>query len=165
MEPSSVIYFRSPIGIIEIERTRDGIPGRDAISSLKFIDYTSLKLPPSDPADECIRQLGEYFRNERKVFDLPLLPAGTEFQKMVWKELITIPFGETITYSELAERMGGEKLVRAVASANARNPIPILIPCHRVIGKDGHLTGYAGGLWRKQWLLELEGAYPKGTLF
>ncbi|MBE0570339.1 MAG: methylated-DNA--[protein]-cysteine S-methyltransferase [Ignavibacteriaceae bacterium] len=104
-------------------------------------------------------QLEEYFNRTRKGFDLPLELLGTEFQKKVWNELIKIPYGETISYGELANRMGDKNLMRAVASANGANPIPIIIPCHRVIGANGSLTGYGGGLDVKQKLLELEGSW------
>jgi methylated-DNA-[protein]-cysteine S-methyltransferase len=104
-------------------------------------------------------QLKEYFSRERKEFDLKLEILGTEFQKKVWNELAKIPYGETISYGELANRMGDKNLMRAVAAANGANPIPIIIPCHRVIGADGSLTGYGGGLDVKQKLLELEGSW------
>jgi len=103
------------------------------------------------------RQVQEYFGKWRRSFDLPLRPEGTEFQREVWRLLGQIPFGETISYLELARRLGNEKAVRAVGMANGRNPISIVIPCHRVIGADGNLVGYGGGLWRKEYLLELEG--------
>jgi methylated-DNA-[protein]-cysteine S-methyltransferase len=96
---------------------------------------------------------------------VPLLPEGTPFERQVWKALQDIPFGETQSYSVLTERLGDIKALRAVAAANGRNPLWILIPCHRVIGKHGELSGYAGGLWRKEWLLKHEGALPQGTLF
>lgn len=104
-------------------------------------------------------QLREYFNRKRKEFQLPLEILGTEFQKNVWVELTKIPYGETISYGELANRMGDKNLMRAVAAANGANPIPIIIPCHRVIGADGSLTGYGGGLDVKQKLLELEGSW------
>jgi methylated-DNA-[protein]-cysteine S-methyltransferase len=104
-------------------------------------------------------QLTEYFNRQRKEFDLKLEILGTEFQKKVWNELMKIPYGETISYGELANRMGDKNFMRAVAAANGANPIPIIIPCHRVIGADGSLTGYGGGLDVKQKLLELEGSW------
>jgi methylated-DNA-[protein]-cysteine S-methyltransferase len=108
------------------------------------------------PFDAVREQLDAYFAGELEHFDVPMAVHGTDFQKRVWDELVKIPFGETISYSELARRLGDLKLVRAVGTANGRNPISIIIPCHRVIGADGTLVGYGGGLERKQWLLEHE---------
>ncbi|MET0808955.1 MAG: methylated-DNA--[protein]-cysteine S-methyltransferase [Pseudoxanthomonas sp.] len=111
-------------------------------------------------------QLGEYFRGTRSSFDLPLTPMGTPFQKQVWFALADIPYGSTISYAQLAVRVGKPKAMRAVGAANGRNPLPIVLPCHRVIGADGSLTGFGGGLPTKQFLLELEGALPRaGDLF
>jgi methylated-DNA-[protein]-cysteine S-methyltransferase len=104
------------------------------------------------------RQLGEYFRRERRTFDLALAPRGTVFQLATWRALATIPYGETISYAELARRVGRPAASRAVGAANGANPLPIVVPCHRVIGKDGSLTGFGGGLHAKRTLLELEGA-------
>jgi methylated-DNA-[protein]-cysteine S-methyltransferase len=103
-------------------------------------------------------QLGEYFRRERRTFDLPLAPRGTAFQLATWRALSTIPYGETISYAELARRVGRPAASRAVGAANGANPLPIVVPCHRVIGTDGSLTGFGGGLEAKRALLELEGA-------
>ncbi|GAA4586732.1 methylated-DNA--[protein]-cysteine S-methyltransferase [Planotetraspora phitsanulokensis] len=105
---------------------------------------------------EVRRQLGEYFAGERTRFELPLAPQGNEFQQRVWHLLTEIPFGETRTYGDLARRLGDASLAQAVGSANARNPISVIVPCHRVVGADGALTGYAGGLERKRFLLDLE---------
>jgi len=110
----------------------------------------------SPPVSELAKQMEEYFSGRRQDFEIPLRPEGTEFQQRVWEELRRIPYGETISYLDLARRLGDPDAVRAVARANALNPIAILIPCHRVIGKDGSLTGYAGGLGRKSFLLSLE---------
>jgi methylated-DNA-[protein]-cysteine S-methyltransferase len=113
------------------------------------------------PADgilaEARAQLEAYFAGERTTFELPIAPEGTEFQKQVWNALRAIPFGGTISYGELARRIGDPKAMRAVGAANGRNPIPIIVPCHRVIGADGSLTGFGGGLDRKRWLLAHEG--------
>jgi methylated-DNA-[protein]-cysteine S-methyltransferase len=113
----------------------------------------------------CRSQLDEYFRGKRKIFDLKLVPRGTAFQKMVWRQLLRIPYGETRSYKDIARDVGNSRAVRAVGMANARNPISIIIPCHRVIGIKGDLVGYGGELWRKQWLLdhERDGVSPKGT--
>ncbi len=105
-----------------------------------------------------VDQLNEYFDGERKTFDIPLALNGTKFQQKVWQQLQQIPYGQTITYSELAKRIGDPQKARAVAGANGLNPIPIIIPCHRVIGVDNKLTGYSGGIERKKKLLQLEGA-------
>ena len=110
-------------------------------------------------------QLGEYFAGRRRTFDLPLAPEGTEFQRSVWMALRGIPFGATISYRALAERIGRPSAMRAVGAANGRNPLPIVVPCHRVIGADGSLTGFGGGLPTKRFLLELEGALPREDLF
>ena len=110
----------------------------------------------SDVIEKAVQQLNEYFQNKRREFDIPLLFVGTDFQKKVWNELLKIPYGKTISYSELAKRIGMPNAVRAVANANAVNAISIVAPCHRVIGSDGTLTGYGGGLERKRLLLELE---------
>ena len=109
-------------------------------------------------------QLAEYFAGKRRTFDLPLAPRGTEFQRETWQALATIPYGSTISYAELAMRVKRPKAMRAVGAANGRNPLPIVLPCHRVIGADGSLTGFGGGLPTKQYLLELEGALPRGLL-
>lgn len=108
--------------------------------------------------EEAVKQLDEYFNRERKTFDVPLLMVGTDFQKQVWQGLIDIPHGTTCSYLELSKRIGNEKAVRAVASANGANAISIMIPCHRIIGSDGSLVGYAGGLPAKKKLLQLEQA-------
>ena len=106
-------------------------------------------------------QLGEYFAGTRRDFDLPLSPRGTDFQRQVWDELARIPFGTTISYAQLAQRLGNPNGTRAVGAANGRNPLPIVLPCHRVIGADGALIGFGGGLPTKQFLLRLEGALPE----
>jgi len=133
--------------------------------SIEFIEG-KMEFFDNDPTIErAVEQLSEYMNGERETFDLPLAPTGTDFQKKVWNELMNIPFGTTISYLELAKRLGDEKVIRAAASANGKNPIPIVIPCHRVIGSDGSLTGYAGGLDKKRWLLKHEGALVQPELF
>lgn len=112
----------------------------------------------------CVQQLIEYFQGERRVFDLPLDQPGTPFQQQVWNLLCLIPYGKTISYLDLARQTGDSNATRAVANANSRNHIAIIVPCHRVIGHNGNLTGYAGGLWRKKWLLELERKWTHGVL-
>ena len=115
----------------------------------------------------CLEQLIQYFNGERKVFELPLNQPGTKFQQEVWSDLLTIPYGKTISYLDLAKMIGDIKATRAVANANGKNNIAIIVPCHRVIGSNRELVGYGGGLWRKKWLLELEAKHTYGiqTLF
>ena len=115
--------------------------------------------PENSIVFNALKQLKEYFKRERKEFNLKLEIIGTEFQKRVWKELLNIPYGQTITYNQLAINLGDKKAIRAAAAANGANPLPIVIPCHRVIGSDGNLVGYGGGLEVKQKLLELEGSW------
>jgi methylated-DNA-[protein]-cysteine S-methyltransferase len=144
-------YFQSPLGTIEITGSHG------VIFSVSFLDEQQ-KTPVKTPASlkECVKQLEEYFSGKRKKFELQLQPNGTPFQRHVWDELLKIPFGKTISYLQLAHQLGDEKSIRAAASANGKNPIGIIIPCHRVIGTNSDLVGYAGGLWRKQWLLDHE---------
>lgn len=114
--------------------------------------------PYHDPLRRCAEQLADYFAGKRQCFDLPLAPKGTEFQQRVWREIAAVRYGETITYSELAARAGAPGSARAAGAATGRNPLSILVPCHRIVATDGSLTGYAGGLDRKEKLLALEGA-------
>ena len=114
--------------------------------------------PTADVLARTRQQLAEYFARTRTTFDIPLDPPGTPFQRRVWDALCAIPYGTTLSYSELARRLGDLRATRAVGAANGRNPIPIIVPCHRVVGADGSLTGFGGGLDRKRWLLEHEGA-------
>jgi methylated-DNA-[protein]-cysteine S-methyltransferase len=145
------LQYKSPIGIIKIEYSEKGI------SKLVFTDEAEGEELRADFQDSPFStQIDEYFNGKRKIFDLPLDLQGTDFQKRVWSELLKIPFGKTISYKELSIRLGNIKAIRAVAAANGANPVSIIVPCHRVIGSDGSMTGYAGGLWRKKWLLEFE---------
>ena len=143
-------YVDSPIGPLEIHCSED---------SLVSVEFTE-KIGEATIENEILKnvknQLVEYFEGKRKVFDLKLFLDGTEFQKKVWLELGNIPYGETISYKTQAERVGNVKAIRAVGTTNGKNQIPIILPCHRVIGTNGKLTGYAGGLHRKQWLLDFE---------
>ena len=145
-----ILYFHSPIGLIRIETSEKGI------CSLVFTDEIEMESDSPEMESLFIKQLDEYFSRKRKSFDLPLDLKGTEFQKKVWNELLRIPFGKTVTYKDLSLKLGNLKAIRAVGAANGSNPVSIIVPCHRVIGSDGSLTGYAGGLWRKKWLLEHE---------
>jgi len=146
-------YYESPLGLIRIEEDPDGI------TALTWTDQTANDEIPSGGGKflrDASLQLEEYFTRRRTRFDLPLSIQGTAFQRQVWAALRTIPYGETRSYQQIAEAVGNGKATRAVGMANNRNPIAILIPCHRVIGKNGALTGYAGGIDRKEKLLELE---------
>ena len=144
-------YYKSPLGPIEI------VARPTSILALHFVeDILPGDGEPKFCAKECLKQLGEYFNGERRNFFLTLQPVGTDFQKAVWRHLEKIPYGETTSYGEIADALGKPAASRAVGSANGKNPIAIIIPCHRVIGKDGSLTGYGGGLWRKRWLIGFE---------
>ena len=153
-------YVETPLGITKIVGDQDGITH---VSILDNSENTSDNIPES--LLECVTQLKAYFNNQLNTFDLKLNPEGTDFQKKVWKQLSKIPYGKTISYLDLAKQLGDAKTIRAAASANGKNPLWIIVPCHRVIGTDGSLTGYAGGLHRKQWLLNHESEYKQQTLF
>jgi O-6-methylguanine DNA methyltransferase len=144
-------YLESPIGLVEIEGTREAITG------LHFVDERRPGATTSPVLEEALNQVLGYFRGTRRRFDLPLDLGGTDFQRAVWQHLLTIPFGEITSYGGVALAIGRPRAVRAVGAANGRNPISIIVPCHRVLGGDGSLTGYGGGLWRKEWLLRHEG--------
>jgi methylated-DNA-[protein]-cysteine S-methyltransferase len=158
-EPSvSIAYFESPIGTIEIRGTAAGL------SDLNFVKAGGPRkagarrdeLPA--PLADALVQLEDYFLGRRKIFTIKLDLRGTEFQRSVWKRLLQVEFGRTTTYKALAEAVGRPAAIRAVGGANHRNPVSIIVPCHRVVGSDGSLTGYGGGLWRKEWLLRHEQA-------
>ncbi len=146
-------YYKSPIGIIEIKAAANELVSLHFLSS---IESAEVELSKSKIIKDTICQLEEYFNHNRKIFDLPLKPEGTEFQLQVWDKVSQVAFGQTCSYLKIAFLLGSVKNVRAVGSANGKNPLPIIIPCHRVIGENGELTGYSGGLWRKKWLLEHE---------
>lgn len=150
----------TPIGQAEIIGDENGLR---SVSVLEQESQLSDRIPVS--LQPCVDQLNQYFHGVRKDFDLKLNPRGTQFQKQIWQLLRQIPYGTTTTYQEQAQRFGDLKAIRAVASANGKNPLWIIVPCHRVIGKDGSLTGYAGGLWRKRWLLEHENPPKQTSLF
>jgi methylated-DNA-[protein]-cysteine S-methyltransferase len=155
------LKFMSPLGMLTL--TSDGL----SVTKVSFSENNTEVSNSCSILDSCQKQLMDYFSGKLNSFDLPMNPEGTAFQQKVWAELIKIPYGETITYMELAVRLGDPKAIRAVGTANGRNPIAILIPCHRVIGAGNKLTGYAGGIWRKKLLLELEMKHNpnKRTLF
>lgn len=150
----------TPLGIAKISGDNHGLSSVTILNNETTISDT---IP--EVLEDCVFQLEEYFRGERQEFDLKLNPGGTDFQKRVWELLSEIPYGKTISYLELSKRFGDAKAIRAVASANGKNPFWIVVPCHRVIGSDGSLTGYAGGVHRKKWLLEHENPYKQQSLF
>ena len=152
--------INTPLGFTEIKGDLNGI------SKIHVMDEEaeiSTKIPKE--LKEAVLQLKDYFSGKRTTFTFLLNPSGTEFQKKVWQELLNIPYGKTCSYLELSKKLGDVKAIRAVASANGKNPLWIVVPCHRVIGTDGSLTGYAGGLWRKKWLLEHENPAKQESLF
>ncbi len=158
-------YYDSPIGVIKIG-------GTDSyITELSFLDNSSQMaygIPGvSDVLHHCTEQLIEFFQGRRRTFDIAIHQEGTEFQHTVWNELMGIPFGKTISYMDLAKRLGNPKVIRAAASTNGKNKIAIIVPCHRVIGTDKSLVGYSGGMQRKKWLLQHEFRLANGiqTLF
>jgi methylated-DNA-[protein]-cysteine S-methyltransferase len=152
-------YIKTPLGIAKI------IGNENGISLISVLDEGELSKIIPNVLQEAVSQLHEYLEGNRINFTLKLNPSGTDFQQKVWKGLLEIPFGKTISYLELSKKLGDVKAIRAVASANGKNPLWIVIPCHRVIGTNGSLTGYAGGLWRKKWLLEHEVPSNQQSLF
>ena len=154
-------FYHSPFGLIRICETGGFLTRADFLEQSpesKHSQSKSIQKPNSLLIDAC-RQLGEYFEGRRKKFDLSLKPHGTKFQRSAWKSLLSIPYGETRSYLQQAEYIHNPKAIRAIGQANSRNPIQIIIPCHRVIAKNGSLTGYAGGLKRKKLLLALENSF------
>lgn len=156
--------FHNELGVARLYATDEALVRMDILDAAEAHTEVTEETPLLARAKD---QLTRYFAGELQAFDLPLAPVGTEFQRRVWAELLKIPFGSTISYHELAVRLGDEKCIRAAASANGKNPIWLIIPCHRVIGADGKLVGYAGGLWRKKKMLQHEMQFirPEGTLF
>lgn len=156
---TATTYYSSPLGQLMIQCQNDHISAilfkEEKEKDVNAVDHPVLQ--------NCVQQLTEYFDGKRKVFDLPLQQQGTNFQIKVWDLLYTIPYGKTISYMQLAKQYGDVKAIRAIASANGKNNISIIVPCHRVIGSNASLTGYAGGLWRKKWLLEHEAQYHSGV--
>lgn len=148
------VFYQSPIGMVEMKGTEE------AVLSILFIDDNKSILDKGgfipQVLKNCYQQLDEYFNGERTEFTIPYALEGTSFQKSVWSALSTIPYGKVHTYKELAERLGKSNASRAVGNANRLNQLSIVVPCHRIISSNGDLTGYAGGLWRKKWLLQHE---------
>jgi methylated-DNA-[protein]-cysteine S-methyltransferase len=156
---ATTIYYseiESPLGSLFVQGDGESVTGLYLPQHKGWSGLDDSWKRSDEPFREVRDQLADYFAGERQQFDLPIRPAGTPFQQQVWEALTQIPFGATMTYSELAERVGKPFASRAVGAANGRNPISIIVPCHRVIGANGKLTGYAGGVERKKWLLELE---------
>ena len=156
MDTQYHLRIDTPVGPLVITGTQTHI---NSVSFTDEAEEVFLEAPPL--LLECAQQLHEYFAGERRKFELPLSQPGTDFQQSVWEQLLHIPFGQTITYMQQAKRMNNLKSIRAVASTNGKNALAIIVPCHRVVGANGVLTGYAGGLWRKRWLLDHE----RGDLF
>ena len=151
MSEKYIAYYESPIGILEIAGTEKGI------QSVSFVKKKPPKLPEIHPClENSWRQLDEYFKGKRKEFSLKLELCGTDFQKRVWRQLRKISHGRTASYGDVARAVGNGKAVRAVGNANGKNPISIIVPCHRVIGSNGDMVGFGGGIWRKKWLLRHE---------
>lgn len=156
---SHVAFIKTPLGIAKIVGDEVGI------SEISVLDEGDISKSVPKELKEAVTQLQDYFEGKRNNFDLKLNPKGTDFQQKVWKELLNIPFGKTTSYLDMAKKLGDPKVIRAAASANGKNPLWIVVPCHRVIGTDGSLTGYAGGIWRKKWLLEHENPTNQQSLF
>ena len=150
MSSEQTAYYESPVGLLEI-KVED-----DYVTSILFSEEQKSGVTPHPLLTETIHQLKQYFEKERTQFDFPIKQTGTDFQQRVWNELLTIPFGRTLSYLQLSKKLGDAKAIRAVGTTNGKNKIAIVVPCHRVIGTDGSLTGYAGGLWKKKWLLDHE---------
>jgi methylated-DNA-[protein]-cysteine S-methyltransferase len=161
---TTTIHIDSPIGSLRLSA------GADALTAIAFVrDPASVRTdgdPPRPTAvlEQAAVELAEYFAGRRRAFTVPLDPRGTPFQQRVWRELLAIPYGSTVSYSELARRLGAPNATRAVGAANGANPLPIVVPCHRVIAADGTLCGFGGGLPIKRFLLELEGGGAQGRL-
>ena len=153
----------TPLGLTKIVGDSDGVSQVTVLNSDLSKDRVTDIIP--EQLEDCVIQLQEYFKGLRTSFDLKLNPQGTEFQKTIWALLSDVPYGKTVSYLELSKRFGNTKAIRAVANANGKNPLWIIVPCHRIIGSDGSLTGYAGGLHRKKWLLEHESPYKQQSLF
>ncbi len=160
MEYNQTAYYKTPIGTAKIEGNSNGIV---AITVIDEAVETSKNIP--NCLQDCVQQLEEYFKGIRTVFNLKLKPKGSTFQQKVWEELQKVSFGKTRTYLEQSKELGNVKAIRAVAAANGENPIWIVTPCHRIIRSDGSLTGYAGGIWRKKWLLNHESSLKQQSLF
>ena len=165
MAETFTTYYHSPVGLLKISGTPDYISEVSFHDTTQKNDGSKTDMPPM--VINCIEQLIQYFNGERRIFELPVNQSGTAFQMETWNLLMTIPYGKTISYLQLAIKTGDPKATRAVANANGKNNVAIIVPCHRVIGANKELVGYGGGLWRKKWLLEheMKVAYGVQTLF
>jgi methylated-DNA-[protein]-cysteine S-methyltransferase len=157
-------YLKTPLGIAKITGDKNGIQSISVLDEDKVLGNL-MQITTPLCLQECVVQLEEYFKGNRDHFNLTVNPTGTPFQIKVWKTLLKIKYGKTKSYLEQSKALGDVKAIRAVAAANGKNPLWIVIPCHRVIGSDGSLTGYAGGLWRKKWLLAHENPVKQHSLF
>lgn len=158
--PHNTAYFKSPLGWMKLQASASTLTGLVFVDAPKPVLASATKV-----LAETQRQLAEWFAGKRTAFELPLAPEGTAFQQKVWNELATIPFGSTCSYLDIALALGDKNATRAVGAANGKNPLAIVLPCHRVIGSNGKLTGYAGGMERKRWLLHFEQQATQPTLF
>lgn len=149
-ENLNTVYYQSPVGLLEVQTTEGGL------RSVNFVAEKCFNETENKHTQLTINQLEQYFKGDRNIFDMPLDMEGTDFQKRVWQQLLKIPFGKTKSYMDIAKALGDVKAIRAVGTANGSNKIAIIVPCHRVIGSDGSLIGYAAGLERKKWLLDFE---------
>ena len=152
-------YVQTPLGTAILEGDENGL------RSIRVQDETISEGIIPEPLEDAVYQLREYFQGKRQKFDLNLNPEGSEFQRRVWEALLQIPYGKTLSYLELSKKLGDPKAIRAVAAANGKNPLWVVVPCHRVIGSKGDLVGYAGGLHRKKWLLQHEAPVKQTQLF
>lgn len=156
-------FLQSPVGVLKICTTESHVTHVSFYSNDMGQHFP---FPQEGPQvlQQCINELSDYFSGKRQNFEVPLLPAGTPFQQQVWRDLLEIGFGRQRSYAQQAHKLGNIKAIRALASANGKNPVAIIIPCHRVVGSDGSLVGFGGGLWRKKWLLEHEAKLSNGVL-
>ena len=154
---NGIAYYKSPLGLLKLTSAEENL------QSLLFVDAVTEAPSPDSITQLAEQQLHEYFSGTRKTFDFPFKQAGSPFQSKVWELLYNIPYGKTMSYMALAKQYGDVKAIRAVASANGKNNLAIIVPCHRVIGSNATLTGYAGGIWRKKWLLDHEAKFELGV--
>ncbi len=155
-----IAYLKTPLGTAKLTGDQEGLT---SFTILETAESVTTVIP--EILEDATYQIQEYFDGVRKNFSLKIHPQGTDFQKKIWKLIQEVPYGKTVSYMDVAKQWGDTKIIRAAASANGKNPLWIIIPCHRIIGSDGSLTGYAGGLWRKKWLLEHESPVKQQSLF